>query len=327
MRRKARIVVAGLLGAAALGCASACGGGASSAVPTDSGQQGQAAASAAAEPYDGHKCDAPSLIAHRGETGDGRNLPENTWQSELSAAAEGATYLNMDVRWTSDGVPVALHDSTVNRTTSETRADTPITTLTAQQYTALSSRNYAGDTEQGSVNPAVHPDTLAEVLSKVATTGKPIVLQMEADPYQSTGTGAAKPAAEFTELAHVIESSGYAAKVIVAGWTLEDLKTFHTLDPNIRLAYLFETIDARSTPTPHDLTAAGVGILYADYRGLTASLTAAWHAAGIQVWAWTPAQRTQWSALRTDEVDAVATNWAKFYLSWAPQPCPADSSV
>jgi len=326
--RRRRIVVAGLLGAAALGCVSACGGGASSpVVPTVSGQQGRAAASVAAEPYDGQQCDAPSLIAHRGETGDGRNLPENTWQSELAAAAEGASYLNMDVRWTSDGVPVALHDGTVNRTTSETRADTPITTLTAQQYTALYARDYAGDTKQGSINTSVHPDTLAEVLAKVAATGKPIVLQIEADPDQSTGTGAAKPAAEFTELAHVIESSGYATKVIVAGWTLEDLKALHTLAPNIRLAYLFETIGARSTPTPHDLTAVGANILYVDYRGITASLTTTWHAAGIQVWAWTPAQRSQWSTLRTDDVDAVATNWASFYLSWAPQPCPADSSV
>jgi glycerophosphoryl diester phosphodiesterase len=130
------------------------------------------------------------LIAHRGESGDGANLPENTWQAELAAATEGATYLNMDVRWTSDGVPVALHDATVNRTTSEARADVPITDLTAQQYTALDARYYASDTRRRPGRPGVHPDTLAEVLAKIAPTGKPIVLQMEADPYQPDQAGA-----------------------------------------------------------------------------------------------------------------------------------------
>lgn len=268
----------------------------------------------------GARCDGPSLIAHRGEAGDGRNLPENTWQAELDAAAVGATYLNLDVRWTADAVPVVLHDPTVNRTTSETRPDTAITSLTAAQYTALSARTYVGDTARGSVDPDVHPDTLAQMLAKLGPAGKPIVLQMEADPLHSRDAGLS-PAREFTGLAQTIESSGYAARVVVAGWTLPDLQAFHAAEPGVTLAYLFETIGAKVYPSPADLTAVGARILYIDYRGVSKALVAAWHAAGLKVWAWTPARRVEWQQLKSDGVDAIATNWAAAYLGWSPRLC------
>ena len=324
-----------ILGAAALGGGvTGCGGGAPAAhaatVPASGTGGGNVQVrpaeveTGAAAPYAGRHCDAPMLIAHRGETGDGANLPENTWQAELAAAAEGATYLNMDVRWTSDGVPVALHDATVNRTTSEERSDVPITDLTADQYTALDARYYASDTGSGGIDAAVHPDTLAEVLAKIAPTGRPIVLQMEADPFQS-GHAGATPQQDFANLAQVIDQSGYAGKVIVAGWTLADLRAFHEVAPGVPLAYLFETIGAKNYPTGAELQAADTHILYVDYRGITAAETAAWHIQGLQVWAWTPADRQQWERLRADGVNAIATNWTSFYLRWAI-PCSAESS-
>ncbi|HWG27887.1 glycerophosphodiester phosphodiesterase [Actinospica sp.] len=322
-----------LLGTAALACAAACGGSAApqsaagSGIPAERSSGANYVETGAAATYRAH-CDAPTLIAHRGETGDDRNLPENTWQAEVAAATEGATYLNMDVRWTSDGVPVALHDATVNRTTSETRPKTPITDLTAQQYVALDARGYATDTTAGRIVPSVHPDTLAEALAKIAPTGKPIVLQMEADPYRAAEAGRAgvTPRQDFAKLAQVIRSSGYASRVTVAGWSLADLRAFHAVAPNVALAYLFETIGTKSFPTAQQLLAAGAHILYVDFRGVTAPGVASWHAAALKVWAWTPADRVQWQRLRTDGVDAIATNWATFYLRWAPVPCSADSS-
>ena len=284
----------------------------------------RAAENGAAAPYPG-RCDAPALIAHRGETGDGAHLPENTWQAELAAVAEGVTYLNMDVRWTSDGVPVALHDATVNRTTSEARPHVPITALTARQYIELDARDYVTDTTSGRVNPNVHPDTLAEALAQIAPTGKPIVLQMEADPYRPAEAGAT-PGRDFADLAQVIQNSHYADRVIIAGWTLADLRAFHAVAPNVALAYLFESIGAKNLPTAQELTAADTHILYLDYRGVTAAEVSSWRAQGLQIWAWTPAERTQWQELSGDGVQAIATNWSKNYMDWALVPCPADSS-
>lgn len=325
-----------LAGLALLGGVAGCSGGAAPvaagrpqfSIPAPLGSA-QVVAADGTTRFHGAGCDAPALVAHRGETGDGKNLPENTWQAELDAAAEGVTYLNMDVRWTSDGVPVALHDATVNRTTSESRPDTPITSLTAAQYTALTSRSYAGDTSQGRIDPQVHPDTLAQVLAKVSVTGKPIVLQMEADPLEPAQTAqpAGAAAKDFTDLAEVINASGYAERVIVAGWTLPDLRALHAADPRLTLAYLFETIGAKQYPSAAEVAATGARIVYADYRGIDRQWTEAWHAGGLKVWAWTPAKHADWVSLTGDGVDAIATNWSANYLAWEAHPCSAASAV
>jgi glycerophosphoryl diester phosphodiesterase len=59
----------------------------------------------------------PWAIAHRG----GRGLwPENTLLALEKAAALGVDVLEMDLRTSADGVPVLIHDRTVDRTTNST---------------------------------------------------------------------------------------------------------------------------------------------------------------------------------------------------------------
>lgn len=59
--------------------------------------------------------DAPIIIAHRGASG---YEPEHTLASYELAARLGADYIEPDVVITSDGVAIALHDTTLNRTTN-----------------------------------------------------------------------------------------------------------------------------------------------------------------------------------------------------------------
>lgn len=56
----------------------------------------------------------PLVIAHRGGAG---LWPENTVYAFERALAAGVDVLEMDVRVTADGVPVVMHDATVDRTT------------------------------------------------------------------------------------------------------------------------------------------------------------------------------------------------------------------
>ena len=58
---------------------------------------------------------ARPIIAHRGASG---SAPENTIAAFELALAQGADAIELDVRLTADGVPVVLHDATVDRTTS-----------------------------------------------------------------------------------------------------------------------------------------------------------------------------------------------------------------
>lgn len=58
---------------------------------------------------------SPPIIAHRGAR---NRAPENTMAAFVAAHADGATWIETDVKLTSDGVPILMHDETLDRTTS-----------------------------------------------------------------------------------------------------------------------------------------------------------------------------------------------------------------
>jgi glycerophosphoryl diester phosphodiesterase len=59
--------------------------------------------------------EAHPVIAHRGASGE---YPENTLLAFRRALEQGADGLELDVRVTADGVPVVIHDPTLERTTN-----------------------------------------------------------------------------------------------------------------------------------------------------------------------------------------------------------------
>ncbi|XP_010871049.3 glycerophosphodiester phosphodiesterase 1 isoform X1 [Esox lucius] len=56
-----------------------------------------------------------SIVAHRG---GGHDAPENTIAAIREAHKNGATGVELDLEFTSDGVPILMHDETVDRTTN-----------------------------------------------------------------------------------------------------------------------------------------------------------------------------------------------------------------
>ena len=72
----------------------------------------------------------PKVIGHRGAMA---YAPENTLESMREAARRGATWVEIDVKLTADGVPILMHDSTLERTMGIDRrvAETPRAELPA----------------------------------------------------------------------------------------------------------------------------------------------------------------------------------------------------
>jgi len=58
--------------------------------------------------------DARPIIAHRGASG---SAPENTMPAFREGLEQGADAIELDVRLTADGIPVVLHDASLDRTT------------------------------------------------------------------------------------------------------------------------------------------------------------------------------------------------------------------
>lgn len=59
--------------------------------------------------------DLPQLISHRGAN---RVAPENTLAAFRQAQTAGVRWIELDVRLTADGIPVVIHDDTLDRTTA-----------------------------------------------------------------------------------------------------------------------------------------------------------------------------------------------------------------
>ena len=70
------------------------------------------------------------VVGHRGNAA---HAPENTMESFRQALAAGAECVELDVRLSADGVPVVMHDPTLDRTTDSTGA---VASLSAEQLRA-----------------------------------------------------------------------------------------------------------------------------------------------------------------------------------------------
>ncbi|PZX10391.1 glycerophosphoryl diester phosphodiesterase [Palleronia aestuarii] len=76
---------------------------------------GAVPAASVGSPYNTLTGDAPLVIAHRGAPA---YLPENTIGGNELSAQMGSDYIETDVMMTSDGVLIAMHDSSLERTTN-----------------------------------------------------------------------------------------------------------------------------------------------------------------------------------------------------------------
>lgn len=118
--------------------------------------------------------DARPVIAHRGASAD---APENTLEALALAVAQRADVIEVDVRLTRDGVPVLLHDPTLDRTTD--RAG-DVARLTLEEVRAADAgAGFRGP--DGAVpwrRRGVRVPTLAQALDAVRDT--PMLLELKA---------------------------------------------------------------------------------------------------------------------------------------------------
>lgn len=119
----------------------------------------------------------PPIIGHRGAA---ETAPENTLVSLRQALAEGARMAEIDVRLSSDGIPILLHDDTLDRTTP---AHGPADQWTAAALGTLDAGFWKDDRFIGEPIP-----TLSEVIQLCADLGLALNIEIKPNPGQDEQT-------------------------------------------------------------------------------------------------------------------------------------------
>lgn len=233
------------------------------------------------------------VIAHRG---DSQAAPENTMPAFIAATAAGAKYFEIDVRLSRDGVPVVIHDKTVDRTTGGTGV---VAEMTIDELRALDAGSWFSDSFADTKIP-----TLDEALIHAAASGTGVVIE-----YKGTWV----PADIRTTVA-MITDAGLEGKVIAQSFGEKTVANVSEVAPALPLGWLTQTIDAAIVSTAQNIGADAVNPRHATTRSVALA-----HRAGLGVFVWTHDADTDWEVLTAMGVDGIITNRPQPLAEWMLQ--------
>jgi glycerophosphoryl diester phosphodiesterase len=213
-----------------------------------------------------------TVVAHRG---DPYQYRENTLPSVRSALRKGADVVEVDVRVTEDGVPVLLHDPTLERLWGH---PAPVAALTHDELCRATG---------GGV------PTFADALAALLRHDGPARMLIDL-----TESSQAAPAVA------AVREAGAADRVYYCGG-MAAMHRVRALEPSAEVAMTWKT-----SARPTDALLAGLGPRWLNLRfGLADPETVAWaHDRGLLVAAWTADWQRSMSRLITAGVDAITTN-------------------
>lgn len=243
--------------AAALLAGAACGGDdpASSASPT-SGVAAPTTTRPAPEPVPLGRSDAPVVVGHRGAAG---HHPDNSIEGFRAAADLGAEWVELDVRLSSDGVPVLSHDP-------ETAAGDVVAELPARDLA-----------EQGIV-------PLDEALTVIEEEGLGVDVEIKGLP---TEPGYDETLAVADETVDALTAAYLTVPFVVSSFNPAILGQVRDLTSGgIDTVRILPAVGDATVLAPEIADAGDDGVAV-EHEGLTEADVAAYLDAGLVVWVWT----------------------------------------
>ncbi|MBE3584148.1 MAG: DUF1080 domain-containing protein [Limnochordaceae bacterium] len=233
---------------------------------------------------------APFVVAHRGAS---KEAPENTLAAFLRGIELNADLLECDVYLSADGVPVILHDSTVNRTTNGSGS---ITSLTLEQIKQFDAGSWKGAQFAGERIP-----TLEELLELAKEKAQVLIEIKQAGQATMAATVAA------------IRKTGMTNNVVIQSFNPESVKQASQLAPDIPRALLMNDPGIRDAAVAgafivKQVLESGANAVSIQYSTVTPELVRYLHSRGIAVFVWTVDDRYNLQRMITAGVDAIITN-------------------
>ena len=173
-------------------------------------------------------------VAHRGYSAV---APENTLPAYKLAKANGFFYAETDVSFTSDGVPVCLHDATIDRTSDGTGNINSLTWAQVQQY------------DFGSWKSSAYAGTKIPSLQQFLELCRSIILH----PYIELKNSATYTEAQIQSIVDLVEACGLKGKVTYISFNETYLGYVKAYDSAARLGYLSSSVSASVISTVQGL--------------------------------------------------------------------------
>jgi glycerophosphoryl diester phosphodiesterase len=193
----------------------------------------------------------PRIIGHRGAAG---HAPENTLISLRTAATLGARCVEFDIHLSSDGVPVLLHDDTLDRTTN---GKGPVAAHGVDQLRTLDAGSWFGDGFAGERLP-----TLEDAIRLLAQLGLGANVEIKPSPGTETDTGYA--------VGRMLREQwpGALPPPLISSFALESLAAARAAAPGVSRALLVRSLNEDWARSMRELDCR---ILHCREKALTAS--------------------------------------------------------
>ena len=272
-----------------------------------------AAPTAGAAPDKASKAESTVLnIGHRGASG---YAPEHTIPAYDLALEQGADYIEIDLQMTADGVLVAMHDDTLDRTADapegvpEEYCSGPVIERTLEQIKMCDVGSwfneaypeYASDEYVGLQIP-----TLEEIFQRY---GKSVNYYIETKNPEAA-PGMEEELLRLKEEYDLIKPAAKRWQVLIQSFSAESLLKIHALEPSLPLIQLFsdtETSESIQASLAEVSTyAVGIGPSKTD---VDAALVEAAHALCLDVHPYTVNETAEMEALIAVGVDGMFTNF------------------
>ena len=230
----------------------------------------------------------PLVISHAACAG---HAPENTLAGIRAALTIGADAVEVDVQASADGVPVLMHDLTLNRTTN---GSGPLADRTLQQLRALD----AGGDPIPSFDEAL-----------ALTRGRALLIaEIKA------------PRAE-QAVARVARHQGALQDVMVWSFSPSILEAVRSAEARLPTALLIAPQSASRAPPVRDLALRlglrGISIFHEDIDGRTVSEA---RRSNLSIYAWTADSQVAIQRLIDLGIDGIVTNYPERALALLGRP-------
>lgn len=243
--------------------------------------------------------DRIKIIAHRGYT---EIAPENTIPAFIAAAENGYTTIECDVEWTKDGVPVILHDSTINRTARYENGNKPFwpkkcSNLTYEELLEYDFGSWYSDDFKGTKIPAFN-----EVLDCANDYDLNLYVEL-------------KETADFNNekaqtLADAVREAGLEDKVTWISFNADYLKTMSEIMPNSRLGYLTKKSVSKNTVETLQNLQTGENEVFLDIKSakISEKLSKMLQEAGFDFEVWTVDNSNEIEKLASYDCKGITTD-------------------